>query len=125
MQKLVLIVFIALLISAGGIVWYVENYNNKSYYVQIHSDGEIERDKTKSASLLGFYRYKINGFDLEGTEKELDFTANHNLKHDAYLKVRENSKRGVIGWEEVKRPSIPKKALDNLDKQKRYLVPPN
>lgn len=125
MQKLIFIIFIAVLISAGGIVWYVENYSNKSYYVQINNDGEIERDTSQSGSLLGFYRYKIKGFDAEGVEKALNFTANHNLRHEAYLKVHENRKRGVISWEEVQRLSIPKEALDSLDKQKRYLVTSN
>lgn len=125
MTKLVLIVFIAILISAGGIVWYVENYSNKSFYVQIYNDGDIEHDTSRSSSLLGFYRYKIKGVDAEGVEKALDFTANYNLRHEAYLKVRENSKRGVISWEEIQRISIPKKALDSLDKQTRYLVPSN
>lgn len=125
MKKLILLLFFAVFIIAGGIIWYVENYSNRSYYVQIDSNGIIEKDNLKGDFLLGFYKYQIKGFDSEGSEKKLDFTANHNLRLKAYLKVRENGKRGVISWEEINRENIPKKALDNLDKQSMQLVPPN
>ena len=117
MKKLLLIVILGILISTGGVVWYIENYSNKSYYVQIHNNGVIERDNIKSNTLLGLYKYKVEGFDAEGVEKHLEFTADHNLRIEAYLKVKKNAKRGVINWKEVKRESIPKKALDNLDRQ--------
>ena len=121
MVRLGLLIFIAILIAAGAAVWYGENYNNMSYYVQIHNDGEIERDKD-SHSLLGFYRYKIKGFNTEGVEKQLDFTTDHNLRHGAYLKVRENKKRGVISWTEIKQQAIPKKPLEQLERQRRSLT---
>lgn len=125
MKKILLIVILGILISTGGIVWYIENYSNKSYYVQIHNNGVIERDDLKSNSLLGLYKYKVEGFDAEGVENHLEFTADHNLRIEAYLKVKKNAKRGVISWGEVKRESIPKKALDNLDKQSMLLIPEN
>ncbi|MFR1820294.1 MAG: YxeA family protein [Lactococcus petauri] len=125
MKKLLLIVILGILISTGGVVWYIANYSNKSYYVQIHNNGEIERDDIKRNSLLGFYKYNVEGFDAEGVEQRLVFTADHNLRIEAYLKVKRNAKRGVISWEEVKRESIPKKALYNLDRQGILLAPEN
>lgn len=117
MQKLLIFIFIAVLIASGGTVWYVENYSYSTYYVQVHADGKIEKDETDNNFLLEIYRYEIKGFNSEGDGKNLNFTANHNLRHEAYLKVLENKKRGVISWKEIKKESVPKKALDNLKKQ--------
>lgn len=125
MQKLILIIFIAILIAAGGIVWYVENYSNETYYVQIHNDGKIEKDGGKSNLLLGFYAYKIRGYNSEGVGKELNFKADHNLRHSAYLKVLDSGKRGTISWEEIQRENIPKKALVSIDEQNVRLFSQN
>lgn len=125
MTRLVVLVFIGVLIVAGGAVWVAENYSRETYYVFIREDGKIEREKDKPQSLLGLYHYRIMGVQADGQEKELDFTANHNLRHGAYLKVLENRKRGVISWEEVQREAVPEEALYQLEAKPIQFLPPN
>jgi uncharacterized protein (TIGR01655 family) len=115
MTRVVVLVFIGVLIVAGGAVWVAENYSRETYYVFIREDGEIEKEKGMTQSLLGVYRYRMMGVQADGREKKLDFTANHNLRHGAYLKVLENRNRGVISWEEVQREDVPEEALYQLE----------
>lgn len=125
MTRLVLLVFLAIFIVAGGAVWYAEYYSRETYYVFIKEDGKIEKEGDKPQELLGLYHYRIIGVQSDGHEKELDFTANHNLRHSAYLKVLENKKRGVISWEEVQREVVPEATLFQLEAQITHVIPPN
>lgn len=125
MTRLVVLVFMGVLIVAGGAVWVGENYSRETYYVFIREDGEIEKEKGMTQSLLGVYRYRIMGVQADGREKELDFTSNHNLRHGAYLKVLENRKPGGISWEEVQREAVPKEALYQLEAKPIQFLPPN
>jgi len=90
------------------------NYGGTNYYVQIHNDGKKLEEKTQSGSVWHGYGYKEKAYNNAGQEKTLDFTATHNLRHEAYLKLTYNKQKGVTNWEEVKKTAIPKKALDKL-----------
>lgn len=41
--------------------------------------------------------------------------SHHNLKHEAYLEVLYNKKKGVMSWEERQRNEVPKEALKHLE----------
>ncbi len=38
-----------------------------------------------------------------GESKDISFTAGHNLRKEAYLKVTDNKTKGVTNWEEVQK----------------------
>ena len=59
--------------------------------------------------------YKIMGYASDGKEKEVEFMSHHNLKHEAYLEVLYNKKKGVMSWEERQRNEVPKEALKHLE----------
>ncbi|PGA87963.1 YxeA family protein [Bacillus toyonensis] len=85
------------------------------YYVQIISDGQKENVKSQSGETDKAYRYKLNGFDKEGQEKIMDFTADKNLRKEAFLRVYYSDERGVTSWEEIELKDIPEKAKQKLN----------
>lgn len=50
-----------------------------------------------------------------GEAKDVSFTATHNLRKEAYLKVTDNKTKGVTNWEEVQKNDLPSKAKDKLN----------
>ncbi|EKF50884.1 YxeA family protein [Lactococcus garvieae] len=105
MKKILLILAAALVLIGGGYSWYHASYGGTSYYVKIREDGGQQ---------LTRYNYKMDGLDSKGKKKELEFMSHHNLRHEAYLKVLNNNKKGVISWEEVQRNDIPEKVLSKI-----------
>lgn len=98
-----------------GITWNVQHNANRTYYVYINYQGEVERDNLRSSSILGFYRYKIIGYDSEGNKKNLDFMTNYNLRLHSYFKIDRDIKSGEVSWTEISREYVPENALINLD----------
>ncbi len=47
-------------------------------------------------------------------KKELEFTAQKNLRKDAFLRVYHSDKKGVSAWEEVKKDELPAKVKEKL-----------
>ena len=44
----------------------------------------------------------------------MEFTGSHNLRHDAYLRLVYNDKKGVTSWEEVQKQDIPQKVQNKI-----------
>ena len=114
MKKILLILAAALVLIGGGYSWYHARYGGTSYYVKIREDGEVVKLSSDGGQQLTRYNYKMNGLDSKGKKKELEFMSHHNLRHEAYLKVLNNNKKGVISWEEVQRNDIPEKVLSKI-----------
>lgn len=85
------------------------------YYVQIITDGIEEADNGEP---LNFFEYKLTGFDKNGKEKEIEFTAQKNLRKEAFLRVYYSDKKGVSSWEEVKKDELPSKVKEKLAPKK-------
>lgn len=66
---------------------------------------------------ISIYVYDQNAYNTQGEEKAITLreARDRPLKMDAYLKLLVNPRKGVISWEEVKAPDVPKKALEQLD----------
>lgn len=84
------------------------------YYVQITADGKEDVSKTDDGKEYKMFNYKLAGFDEDGHEKTMEFTADKNLRKDAFLRVYYSNKKGVKSWEEVEKDDIPKNAKDKL-----------
>ncbi|MEN1966502.1 YxeA family protein [Lentibacillus sp. N15] len=87
----------------------IKTIGSSKYYVQIQDNGEeyTEQDNTR-------YKYKLQGFNEDGEGKKFTFTANHQLKQDAYLRIY-SKKDEVITYEEVDYDDIPKEAQQLLE----------
>ncbi|MFN2747294.1 MULTISPECIES: YxeA family protein [unclassified Bacillus (in: firmicutes)] len=88
------------------------------YYVQIAGDGKEEISKADDGKEYRIFNYQLAGFDEEGKEKTMTFTADKNLKKGAFLRVYDSKKKGVTSWEEVDKEDIPDLANERLDVKK-------
>ncbi|WP_407857544.1 YxeA family protein [Enterococcus hailinensis] len=86
------------------------------YYVQITNDGERIVNKDDSGNQYVDYKYSLPGYDKNGEEKQLTFSAakDRPLRKDAFLKVTWNKKKGVTSYEEVQKKKVPEKAAEKL-----------
>ncbi|MDP7992035.1 YxeA family protein [Bacillus sp. MHSD_36] len=105
----ILVVFASLLVGCD-----LNRMGKDEYYVQITVDGKEYNGKADNGEAYKNYEYKLNGFDKEGKEKELEFTAQKNLRKDAFLRVYNSDKKGVTAWEEVKKDELPTKVKEKL-----------
>lgn len=113
--------FIALavvVIVLVGFVVFIQNVNlnrigAEQYYVQINQDGKKIEDKSDSGQKYVSYEYNLEGFDSNGKEKVLTFTAGKELRQDAYLKVYVKG-NDVSSYQEVQATELPEQAKQKL-----------
>lgn len=115
-MKKILLAFVAglLLLIGGGYTWYHIQHGGEKYYVQIKEDGEKKVERFDNGKQFDQYYYDMTGYNAKGESKELKYTADHNLKHEAYLKITYNARKGVTKWEEVQKEDVPEKALNKI-----------
>ncbi|MCL2677116.1 MAG: YxeA family protein [Streptococcaceae bacterium] len=115
-MKKVLLVLVTVLVVLGGAfyAWKTITYGGETYYVKIVADGKKVQTHSDSGEVFDRYDYEMKAFNKNGDEKTLIFTADHNLRHNAYLSLTVNDKKGVTNWNEVQEKDIPQKALDKL-----------
>jgi len=103
-----------LIVIGGGFAFYKVTYGGVSYYVQIKEDGKEKEIALVNGNSVKRYDYSIEAFDSKGQEKVIKFDTDHNLRHEAYLKMTYNKTKGVTSWEEVEQAKVPEKALAAL-----------
>ena len=108
------IIALILVVGGAGFAWYKVSYGGGTYYVQITKDGKEQQD-TANGQKYTRYSYQMNSYKKDGKEKEVEFTADHNLRKEAYLELTVNSVKGVTSWEEVKKAEVPKEALKKIN----------
>lgn len=102
-----------------GFVVFIQNVNlnrigAQQYYVQINQDGKRIEDKSDSGQKYVSYEYTLKGFDSEGKEKVLNFTAGKELRKDAYLCVYVKG-NDVSSYQEVQAGELSQQAKQKLD----------
>ncbi|MBY0598179.1 YxeA family protein [Bacillus bingmayongensis] len=105
----ILVVFATMLVGCD-----LNRMGKDEYYVQITVDGKEEVSKSDSGEKFKSFKYKLPAFDKEGKEKEMEFTAQKNLRKEAFLRVYYSDKKGVTAWEEVKKDELPAKVKEKL-----------
>lgn len=115
MKKVIFgIIAFIVVIGVAGFTFYKVSYGGTSYYVQILKDGKKTTGVADGGKTYHSYDYDQEAFDDKGDSKTIKFTATHNLKHDAYLKLTYNKSKGVTNWEKVETSKVPKPALNKL-----------
>lgn len=114
-----LIALAVVLIVVVGFVVFIQNVNvnrlgAQQYYVQINQDGIKAEDKSDSGQKYVYYEYTIEGFDSNGKEKSLTFTAGKELRKDAYLRIYVKGDK-VSSYQEVQASELPEQAKQKLD----------
>lgn len=105
----ILVVFASLLVGCD-----LNRMGKDEYYVQITVDGTEKNGKADNGQPFKSFEYKLPAFDKEGKEKEIEFTAQKNLRKEAFLRVFYSDQKGVTAWEEVKKDELPAKVKEKL-----------
>ena len=92
----------------------VHRIGKPQYYVQITVDGKEQGTIRISGEKITIYEYKLVGYNRKGKEKTLEFTAQKNLRKDAFLRVFYSEEKGVTSYQEVTEDDIPTKAKEKL-----------
>lgn len=108
------IIAVVVIIGLGFTVLNIDfnRLNKEEFFVQVTQDGVLESTKLDSGEVVKTYHYKLNAVSASGEEKNIEFTANKNLRKNAYLKlyVKKDSVT-VSSYDEVKKEDLPKKTL--------------
>ncbi|GAA0831620.1 YxeA family protein [Bifidobacterium pullorum subsp. gallinarum] len=101
-----------------GFIIFIQNVNinrlgTDQYYVQIQEGTRVE-DKSDDGKKYTYYEYTLEGFDKEGAAKTLTFTAQKELRKEAYLRVYVK-KSGVGSYQEVQANELPEQARAKLE----------
>lgn len=99
--------FVIILVFSTACTQSIQLIGTDQYFVQIDGDGEKYNE-----SGYDRYAYELVGVDADGNEKTLEFTADHNLKDKAFLKVYYKDSKGVVSYEEVQTDELPVSAQD-------------
>lgn len=87
----------------------IQTIGADAYYVQVQGEGDSYEEQGNVR-----YEYNLEGYDENGDNLLLSFTANHLLKENAYLKIF-YKKEEVITYEEIEKAAIPEKAVEQLE----------
>lgn len=88
--------------------------NADNYYLQITEDGIPHEEKLDDGSVMTTYSYQLDATNADGKTIPLEFTAQKNLRKDAYLKMFVKKDNQVSSYNEVKLEDIPQKAQKHL-----------
>ncbi|WP_102272092.1 YxeA family protein [Cytobacillus massiliigabonensis] len=110
---------IAVFLVGGLVILQNVNFNRlgaDEYYTQIIGQGKKLEDKSDNGQKYVAYEYKLSAFDKDGRKKTLTFTAQKQLRENAYLSLFVKDSKGVTSYQEVKKEELPKKASEKLSK---------
>ena len=108
-----------ILVLLIGFIVFIQNVNiNRlgadSYYVQIQDSGKKIESKSDNGKIYTDYEYTMKGFNEDGKEKTFTFTAQKNLRKQAYLQVYLKGDE-VKSYQEVQANELPEKAKQKLE----------
>ncbi|MBA3925980.1 YxeA family protein [Listeria rustica] len=119
MKKLMIALIVIVIIIGGGLLaMRFINFNRigaDTYYVKIETDGKKTSGQASDGSTYTDYNYDFTGYNEDGKEKQVELTAQKNLRKGAYLEVFVKDDKGVTSYQEVKQADIPKKAAEKLN----------
>lgn len=90
--------------------------NKEAYYVHINTDGDVEEYKLDNGEIMKMYWYELPAYDENGKEQTLKFSAQKNLRNDAYMKLYVKNETEVTSYDEVKFHELPKKVQELMEK---------
>lgn len=110
-----LFIFLGIIVILAGASYAVltldfNRFNKERYYIQITQDGEKLEDRLDNGEKMVRYGYKVDAINEDGKHKELEFSANKQLRKGAYLMLYVNKEGEVTSYDEVSKKDMPKDA---------------
>lgn len=120
MKKIIGSIIVILVIAVGGLL-ILQNVNlnrlgTDEYYTQIVGQGKMLEDKDTSGVKHVSFEYTLSAFDKDGQEKKLTFTAQKQLRENAYLTLFVKDDKEVTSYQEVSKEELPKKVSEKIGK---------
>lgn len=115
---MIALIILVIIIGGGILAMRFINFNRigaDTYYVKITTDGQAKSGHASDGTAYTDYNYDLPGYNEDGKEKKIEFTAQKNLRKGAYLEVFVKEDKGVTSYEEVKAADVPKKAAEKLN----------
>ncbi|GGA49373.1 MULTISPECIES: YxeA family protein [Psychrobacillus] len=118
MKKFLIVVGILFALGVVGVFAITKidfnRMNADNYYLQITEDGIPHDYKLDDGSVMTTYSYQLDATNADGKTIPLKFTAQKNLRKDAYLKMYVKKDDQVSSYDEVELEDIPNKAQKQL-----------
>lgn len=119
MKKSIIAIGIVFVILVGGVI-FLQNVNlnrvgTDEYYTQINGGGTKLEDKDSEGGIHIRYEYELPAYDEDGNQKTLTFTADKQLRENAYLLLFVKDGKGVTSYQEVTVEELPEKVAKVLE----------
>lgn len=113
--KKVWFIFLGIIVIVVGASYTVltldfNRFNKERYYIQITQNGEKLEDRLDNGETMVRYGYKVDAIKEDGKHKELEFSANKQLRKGAYLMLYVNKEGEVSSYDEVSKKDMLKDA---------------
>lgn len=105
--------FLALVIG-GACIAYQKYYGGETYYVKMTTDGQAKTESDDKGNQYTRYWYDLTSVNAKLKKKRVVFSADHQLKRDAYLALTVNDQKGVTTYKEVKTSEIKPNILKEI-----------
>ncbi|HAM80958.1 YxeA family protein [Ornithinibacillus bavariensis] len=118
MKKSMIVIGIIVVIIVAG-AFFMQNVNlNRfgadEYYTQINGKGNKMEEKMSDGTIYINYEYELPAYNKDGEQKTLTFTANKQLRENAYLLLFVKDGKGVTSYQEVTAKELPEKVAEKL-----------
>ncbi|MGM1046644.1 MAG: YxeA family protein [Bacillota bacterium] len=119
MKKIIISVSVIAVLVIGFLI-FIQNVNiNRigadEYFVQIKGEGEKLDVKAANGQHFEDYKYTLQAINKEGQEKMMTFTAQKQLRQEAFLRLYVKEEKGVTSWQEVTKDELPEKAKEKFE----------
>ena len=115
MKKLLAVLAVLAVIGAGLYMVYQKSYGGDVYYVKITQDGTPRKSQDSEGRTYIDYDYELPAVNKRLDKKKIKFTADHNLRKEAFLALTVNKTKGVTSYQEVKQSEIKATILKEIN----------
>lgn len=93
----------------------INRFGKENVYVQVGDPSYTEEYKIDSGQIMTTYWYELPVYDDNGNVIDVEFSAQKELKQDAYLKLYVKKGNEVTSYDEVSWEEIPEAAQEKLE----------
>ena len=93
----------------------INRFGKDNVYVQVGDPSYTEEYKTDSGQIITTYWYESPAYDDNGGVVDVEFSAQKELRQDAYLKLYIKKGNEVTSYDEVSWEEIPNAAREGLE----------
>lgn len=93
----------------------INQIGKSNVYVEVIEPTEVKEEKINNGEVKKIYWYEQKAFDPKGAEVNVEFSAQKELRKDAYLKLYLNKDKEVTSYSEVNWGDIPSETQAKIE----------